>query len=192
LLGAANEVKTIMKAFEYPLAMTREEFESWAPTIAEPWEWRLGYAIPVPRAFAGGTWAHAVLASTLLAKLSVGLKPPCRAVIGDLIRVATPTSQRYGDLYVVCGAIDATATVVTVPSVIIEVVSRESVERDLFEKRDEYLAIPGLEVYVAFFEEERRCLEFVPGREPVEQREFVTIHGVTIDLSELFADFPER
>jgi Uma2 family endonuclease len=110
---------------------------------------------------------------------------------GDLIRVATPTSQRYSDLYIVCGVIDATATVVTIPSVIIEVVSRESVERDLSEKRAEYLAIPGLEVYVTFVEEERRCLEFIPGREPVEQREHVTIHGVTIDLSELFAGLPE-
>ncbi len=174
---------------EYPLAMTREAFEGWAPTVAERWEWVRGFAIPVPHAFAGGTWAHARIASRVFAKISAGLQPPCEPVIGDLMRVATPTSQRYGDIYIVCERIDPSATVLAIPKVVIEVVSHESVERDLLEKRDEYLGIAGLEAYFAFFEEERRVLEFVPNRQhaPVEHRDTVLIHGVEIALKELFA-----
>ena len=138
-----------MSALEYPLAMTREAFEAWAPTVTERWEWVRGFAIPVPHAFAGGTWAHARVASRIFAKLSAGLQAPCEPVIGALMRLATPTSQRYGDIYIVCEQIDPAATVLATPKVVIEVVSHESVERDLFEKRDEYLGIAGLEAYFA-------------------------------------------
>ncbi len=180
-----------MSALEYPLAMTREAFEAWAPTVTERWEWVRGFAIPVPHAFAGGTWAHARVASRIFAKLSAGLQAPCEAVIGDLMRLATPTSQRYGDIYIVCEQIDPAATVLATPKVVIEVVSHESVERDLFEKRDEYLGIAGLEAYFAFFEEERRVLEYAPRRQhaPVEYRDTVRIHGVEIALAELFAEW---
>jgi len=179
-----------MSALEYPLEMSREAFEVWASTVAERWEWVRGFGIPVPHAFAGGTWAHARIASRIFAKLSAGLQPPCEAVIGDLMRVATPTSQRYGDMYVVCERVDPAATVLATPKVVIEVVSHESVERDLLEERDEYLGIPGLEAYFAFFEEEHRALEYLPQdrHAPTEHRDVVLIHGVAIVLPDLFTD----
>ncbi len=178
-----------MNVREYPLAMTRHEFEAWAPTIDERWEWVRGFAIPIPHAFAGGTWAHARIASRIFAKLSAGLQPPCEAIIGDLLRLATPASQRYGDVYIVCEGLDPTATVLTTPRVVIEVVSRDSVERDLLEKRFEYVRIVGLEAYFAFFEHERRVLEYAPDdrSEPIEHRETVSVHGVDISISDLFA-----
>ncbi|MBC5800573.1 MAG: Uma2 family endonuclease [Candidatus Eremiobacteraeota bacterium] len=176
-----------MSAVEYPLEMSREAFEAWASTVAERWEWVRGFAIPVPR-FAGGTWAHARIASRVFSRLSVGLQPPCEAIIGDLMRVATPTSQRYGDIYVVCEPVDPAATVLRRPKVVIEIVSHDSVERDLLEKRDEYLDIAGLEAYFAFFEEEHRVLEYLPHRRhaPTEHRDAVSIHAVTIALADPF------
>ncbi len=91
--------------------MTREAFEAWVPTVAERWEWVRGFAIPVPHAFAGGTWAHARVTSRIFARLSAGLKPPCEPIIGDLMRLATPASQRYGDIYIVCEQIEPASTV---------------------------------------------------------------------------------
>ena len=91
-------------------------------------------------------------------------------------------------MYIVCDPLDPSATVLTAPKVVIEVVSRDSVERNPLEKRSEYVNIDGLEAYFAFFEHESRVLDYAPydRREPIEHRETVVVHGVEISISALF------
>lgn len=179
--------------YDYPLAMTREEFEAWAPTVDERWEWIEGYAYPAPLDFAGGTWRHAEIVNRLHTHLANNLVPPCRVSFGDLFALRTPRQNRYGDLFIVCEQIELSATAFDHPTVIIEVVSESSTERDLVDKRGEYLSIDGLEAYAAFFADKQRAFVYTPNvTEPTVREDEVTLHGVRVDLATLYAGLIER
>ncbi len=168
--------------------MTREAFRAWAAAQTERWEWIDGYAFPLPLGFAGGTWQHAEVASRLMALLAASLQPPCRAIIGDMMRVATPTSERYGDILIVCRRPnDRTVDVINDVTAIVEIVSQNSGERDLLDKRREYVAMPNLEAYVAIFENEPKALVYRPNESDVAvSYDAIDIHGVTIALPQLY------
>ena len=108
----------------------------------DPCAKRLGGSDMEPRAYRLSGLRHA----------ESGIAATREAIIGDLMRVATPTSQRYGDIYMVCEPVHSTATVLHTPTAVIEVVCHDSVERDLDkESRQEHrLGADGARAFGAY------------------------------------------
>ncbi|MDQ2909198.1 MAG: Uma2 family endonuclease [Candidatus Eremiobacteraeota bacterium] len=82
---------------------------------------------------------------------------------------------------------DPTVDVIDDVTVIIEIVSQNSAERDLLDKRREYVAMPAPEAYVAIFENEPKALVYRPsGSDVAVACDAVETHGVAVTLAELF------
>ncbi len=103
-------------------------------------------------AMAGGTNAHNRIASNVLGAFHAGLKgKPCQPFNSDTkIRVKLPTHVRfyYPDASVVCDPNPADESFQDQPVVIVEVLSRKTRRADQGEKKDAYLAMPTLGVYL--------------------------------------------
>jgi Uma2 family endonuclease len=104
-------------------------------------------------AMAGGTNAHSTIASNTLGILHNQLRgKPCRALNSDTkIRIHLHTDHYrfyYADASVVCRSNPPGDQFQDQPVVIIEVLSRRTRRADEGEKKDAYLTIPSLSVYV--------------------------------------------
>jgi Uma2 family endonuclease len=103
-------------------------------------------------AMAGATNAHNLIASNILGALYARLRGhPRRPYSSDTkIRVEMPTQVRfyYPDVSVVCRPNPQTDTFQDEPAVLFEVLSRRTRRTDEGEKKDAYLTIPSLSVYV--------------------------------------------
>lgn len=117
-------------------------------------------ASPVKRDYVGGLVyarldtrnAHNLIASNLLGAVGSRLRGKhCRAFNSDAkIRVRLPTQVRfyYPDVSVICRPNPQTDSFQDKPAVIFEVLSRTTRRTDEGEKKDAYLTISSLEVYV--------------------------------------------
>ena len=105
---------------------------------------------------AGGSFRHALIAANALTALNIALKgAPCKAIGSDL-KVATEVSFRFPDALIVCREpefYDKNQTILTNPTVLMEVVSSESSVRDYVTKRLEYFSIPSLRHYIVIEQE---------------------------------------
>jgi Uma2 family endonuclease len=103
-------------------------------------------------AMAGGRNAHNVIATNTLGALYARLRGrPCRPFNSDTkIRIRLPTQVRfyYPDASVVCRPNPQTDSFQDDPAVLFEVLSRSTRRIDEGEKKDAYLTIPSLSVYV--------------------------------------------
>jgi Uma2 family endonuclease len=103
-------------------------------------------------AMAGARNAHNLIATNTLGTLHARLRgKPCRPYNSDTkIRVRLPTEVRfyYPDASVICRPNPQTDTFQDDPAVLVEVLSRRTRRIDEGEKRDAYLTIPSLSVYV--------------------------------------------
>jgi Uma2 family endonuclease len=103
-------------------------------------------------AMAGARNAHNIIATNTLVALGSRLRGgSCRPFNSDTkIRVRLPTQVRfyYPDASVICRPNPQTASFQDEPVVLIEVVSRRTRRIDEGEKKEAYLAIPSLEVYL--------------------------------------------
>ena len=103
-------------------------------------------------AMAGGRNAHNLIASNTLGALYARLRgKPCRPFNSDTkVRIRLPTQTRfyYPDVSVVCRPNPQTDSFQDEPAVLFEVLSRSTRRIDEGEKKDAYLTIPSLAVYV--------------------------------------------
>ena len=125
-------------------SMTVDEFLAWEARQELRWEFD-GFE---PLAMTGGTAAHSAIQRNLSVALGTRLRgKPCQAYTSDLkIRVAG--SIRYPDAFVVCTPVSPTATVVSEPVVIFEVLSPSTASTDHFVKNLEYRDTPSVARYV--------------------------------------------
>jgi len=128
-----------------PKLMTVEEFLDWE----ERQELRHEFDGAAVHAMTGGTAAPAAIQVNLLAVLRNRLKgKPCRA-FGSELKLKLTSSVRYPGAFVICTPVAPTATYVTDPVVIFEVLSESTAWRDLGVKNMEYQATPSARRYVA-------------------------------------------
>jgi len=104
-------------------------------------------------AMAGATEAHNRIVANLIGEVHNFLKGKDRDVFPSDLRVTTPlfSSYMYPDVSIVCGGIEKRGDnfdTVTNPSVIIEVMSPSTMDRDLGFKFWYYLQIPSLKEYI--------------------------------------------
>jgi Uma2 family endonuclease len=116
-------------------------------------------------AMAGGTPEHAALSAAVLVLLGKKLEGGrCRPYSADLrIRVRETGLATYADATVICGDLERdpeSATHVTNPSLVVEVLSRSTEDYDRGEKREHYQRIPSLKEYVLVSQDRRRVEVF--------------------------------
>jgi Uma2 family endonuclease len=103
-------------------------------------------------AMAGGRNAHNLIATNTIGALHVRLRGrPCRPFNSDTkVRVRLPTQVRfyYPDVSVVCRPNPQTDSYQDTPVVLFEVLSHQTRRIDEGEKKEAYLTIPSLNVYV--------------------------------------------
>lgn len=112
-------------------------------------------------AMAGGTPEHAALSmsvgATLLSQLRGG---PCRVYSSDLrVRVSETGLATYPDVTVVCGPLEhdpESATTITNPIVVVEVLSPSTETYDRGDKLEHYRRIPSLREIVLVAYDKRR------------------------------------
>ena len=115
------------------------------------WEERqdLRYEFDGVRAVAmvGGTVAHARITLNIAIALQGRLRAECRVYANDL-KLRLAGSIRYPDVMVVCSPVRNTATYVTDPVVVFEVLSERTSRTDRLVKSQEYGATPSIARYV--------------------------------------------
>jgi Uma2 family endonuclease len=103
-------------------------------------------------AMAGARNLHNRIASSTLGKLDARLvRQPCQPYNSDTkIRIRLPTQIRfyYPDVSVICRPNSPLDSFQDEPAVIVEVISRRTRRTDEGEKKDAYLTIPSLDVYM--------------------------------------------
>lgn len=103
-------------------------------------------------AMTGGTVAHSIISTNALALLRNQLADSsCREYNSDMkVRIRTPQGLRfyYPDAQVVCQSNPQTESFQDSPVLIVEVLSDSTRRIDEEEKRDAYLNIPSLNVYI--------------------------------------------
>ena len=102
-------------------------------------------------AMSGATNAHNRVATNLTSTLWSRLSGPCESFNSDTkIRIRLPGHTRfyYPDASVVCRSNPPNDAFQDAPTVVVEVLSDSTRRLDLGEKKDAYLTIPTLEVYL--------------------------------------------
>lgn len=112
-------------------------------------------------AMAGGSPEHAALSASVVGLLMAQLRgSECRAYSSDLrIRIREAGVGTYADAAVVCDPVERdpeSATHVTNPRVVVEVLSPSTQDYDREEKRLYYQQLPSLRHYVLVHQDRRR------------------------------------
>ncbi len=99
--------------------------------------------------FANGTMAHRFICERLVRFLSGAVEPGCELFTSDvaLRRTDAPTYV-FPDASYTCESLDAAANDIVAPTLVVEVVSPKSIERDRVDKLDTYQAIPSVREYL--------------------------------------------
>jgi Uma2 family endonuclease len=115
-------------------------------------------------AMAGARNAHNIIATNTLGALHARLRGnPCRPFNSDTkirIRLSTHVRFYYPDASVVCRPNPQTESFQDEPAVIFEVLSRQTRRIDEGEKKDAYVNIPSLAVYVMIEQETPAVVAF--------------------------------
>jgi len=99
----------------------------------------------------GGTDNHNAIAVNLSDALRPGARRKgCRRRIADMKTLANGNGY-YPDVMVSCAPLGINPYIEYNPCLIVEVLSPTSINRDLIEKRDNYLLMPTLEQYVSVY-----------------------------------------
>jgi Uma2 family endonuclease len=122
------------------------------------------YVGGVVYAMAGARNAHNLIATNILGSLHARLRGrPCRPYNSDTkVRIRLPTQVRfyYPNVSVICRPNPQTDSFQDEPAVLFEVLSRRTRRIDEGEKRDAYLTIPSLAVYVLVEQETAAVVAF--------------------------------
>lgn len=137
-MGAAHKL-SLMSVEDYLASELRSEIKH-------------EYLGGVIHAMAGATNNHNTVALNISTAFRNGLRgKPCRPFNSDTkVRVLLPTQTRfyYPDVSVICRQNAPNDSFQDAPVVIVEVLSRSTRRIDLGEKKDSYLTIPTLSVYL--------------------------------------------
>jgi Uma2 family endonuclease len=144
-------------------------------------------------AMAGARNSHNVIAGNIFAALHVRLRgQPCRPFNSDTkirLRLLTHFRFYYPDTSVVCRPNSPNDSFQDEPVVIVEVLSRNTRRIDEGEKKDGYLTIPSLSVYVLVEQESPAVVVF--RRTPLGfVREVYEGLGMVVPLAEIGAVLP--
>lgn len=179
--------------------MTAERIESQLMIVEDYLAWedaqpeRHEYIGGIVYAMAGGTTAHAAIATNALICLGSQLRGKrCRPYGSELkIRVQYPTHTRfyYPDLTVACTDVPSKSVFHDQPVVIVEVTSESTRRTDELEKRDAYQTIPSLRVYVLLNQEKAEAVVWRRGDQGF-AREVHSGLGAVIELPEIEARLP--
>jgi Uma2 family endonuclease len=120
-----------------------EEFLAWEDQQEYRWEFD-GFE---PLAMVGGTVAHNQIAGAVEFALRQRLKRPCR-VYREGMRLRMTHTLRYPDVMVACTPVANTATEITDPVVVLEVLSSSTSRTDLIAKNREFEATPSIRRYI--------------------------------------------
>ena len=122
------------------------------------------YLAGVVYAMDGARNLHNIIATNILAALHARLRGrPCRPFNSDTkIRIRLPTHVRfdYPDASVTCRPNPQADSFQDEPAVVVEVLSRRTRRIDEGEKKDAYLTIPSLSVYVLVEQETAAVVAF--------------------------------
>jgi Uma2 family endonuclease len=154
-------------------------------------------------AMAGGTPRHNALAMRIGTAIDSGRSANCVAFQSDQkIRVLATGRVTYPDVSMVCGPLerdpaDPDRTVVTNPTLLVEVLSPSTEEVDRSSKWRDYQLIPSLQEYLLVSQAQSRIeiyrrlssgnWEYVDVREGIVK----LATGATLDLSLIYRDLPE-
>ncbi|MGE3918918.1 MAG: Uma2 family endonuclease [Hyphomicrobiaceae bacterium] len=109
---------------------------------------------------AGGTKRHARIGARFLEAAHRQLDRDLWDAFAER-GVETHNTVRYADVVVEPVGGDSDSLAATAPSLIVEVLSRTSSDRDLNEKPDEYLQLATLQAYIVASQDEPACLVWV-------------------------------
>lgn len=124
--------------------MTLDDFLIWEAKQPERYE----FDGVQPVAMNGGTVAHALIGSNLIAELTTRLSgTQCRAY-GAGLKILVAGRVRYPDVFVACSPITPDATWLTDPVVVFEILSESTAVVDQTIKNAEYRATPSIQRYV--------------------------------------------
>jgi len=127
---------------------------------------------------AGGTFGHVRIAARFLSAFERVLdRSAWVATVADR-GVETADTIRFPDVVVerVGGDIKGQST--STPSVIVEVLSPTSEDRDLFVKPTEYLALPSLAAYIVASQDEPACVVWVRDQNGQFPRDGIDVKGL--------------
>jgi Uma2 family endonuclease len=151
------------------------------------------YVGGVVYAMAGARNSHNLIASNILGTLHGKLRGrPCRPFNSDTkIRIRLPAQVRfyYPDASVICRPNPQTDSFQDEPAVIIEVVSRKTRRLDEGEKKDAYLTIPSLAVYLLVEQETPAVVAFRRTEQGFVREAYEGLPAV-VPLSEIEAELP--
>jgi Uma2 family endonuclease len=145
-----------------PGPMTLDEYDRLTPPEGERYELHDGYLV----AFSTGTGVHGILCTRISTALDSHVRPPCQVFGASAIGVrrADRRTNVIPDGLVICENFDLSATYVTAPKLVVEVISPKSVNRDRVQKLDIYRAIPSIDEYLMV--DSRRVWACVSRRAP--------------------------
>ncbi len=101
-------------------------------------------------AMSGVSWRHAVLVGRLVMKIGNGVEGRCNVVPNDLRVQVSADRYVYPDVVVVCGEPELTderPPSLLNPSVLVEVLSESTANRDRGDKLEAYMGVPCLREY---------------------------------------------
>lgn len=124
--------------------MTVQAFLDWENQQADRWEFD-GFQ---PVAMTGGTGNHARVQRNLLLAVGSRLRGKSCEIFGSDLKVVMTGSVRYPDAFVTCTPVAGSATHVTEPVIIFEVLSPSTARVDRLTKSQEYRDTPSIQRYV--------------------------------------------
>ena len=155
--------------------MTAELATNELMSVADYLEWeaaaemRHEYVGGVVYDMAGGTNSHGAIATNVLGSLHGQLRgKKCRPFNSDTkLRIVYPSHTRfyYPDAMVVCQPSPALQHFQDHPAVIVEVASASTRRTDATEKREAYLLIPTLAVYIMLEQDEAKAVVWRRGEQ---------------------------
>jgi Uma2 family endonuclease len=144
-------------------------------------------------AMAGARNAHNIIATNTIGSLYARLRGrPCRPFSSDTkIRVRLPSGIRfyYPEVSVVCRTNPQTDTFQDDPAMLVEVLSRSTRRIDEGEKKDAYLMIPSLQVYVLIEQDTAAVVVFRRTRDGFVREVYQGLDAV-LPLSEIGIELP--
>jgi Uma2 family endonuclease len=144
-------------------------------------------------AMAGARNVHNLIASNTLVALGARLRGHrCRPYNSDTkIRIRLPSQVRfyYPDLSIICRPNPQTDSFQDDPAVVVEVVSGSTRRLDEGEKKDAYLTIPSLSVYLIVEQESAVVVVYRRGEQGFVRETYSGLDAV-IPLREIDADLP--
>lgn len=164
---------------------TVDEFLDWEREQAEKHEFLDG----VVRMMVGGTLRHHLVAGNLSRQLGLRLEGrPC-FVFSEGPKVRTGENVLYPDVVVACGSLDLSKDVIEAPTLIAEVLSPSTAQRDRNEKWRAYQQLESLRYYLILSQDAAAIEVFVRRPEGWEPRK-VTGLDSTLVLPDLDLEVP--